>query len=136
MTETILNKCYFKDIIIRTYEIDIAGHVNNIVYIKWIEDLRIELFESFFSVIEQMKNNFYPVVVSTEITYKKQLIISDKPTGKIYLDSISHGIIILKIEFTCENKIVAHALQKCVIMNLSTGKMDNKIIRSFLKNKV
>lgn len=35
---------------IRTYEIDAAGHVNNIAYVKWLEDLRCELFNKYFSI--------------------------------------------------------------------------------------
>lgn len=29
---------------VNTYDIDVAGHVNNIVYVRWLEDMRNELF--------------------------------------------------------------------------------------------
>ncbi len=29
---------------IKPYDIDAAGHVNNAVYINWLEDLRVKLF--------------------------------------------------------------------------------------------
>ena len=59
---------------IKTYDIDIAGHVNNNVFIKWFEDLRIKLFNEHFMLPKLLSNNIYPVVVSTEIFYKKFLI--------------------------------------------------------------
>ena len=30
---------------IKTYDIDFAGIVSNIVYIRWLEDLRLRIFE-------------------------------------------------------------------------------------------
>jgi acyl-CoA thioesterase FadM len=29
---------------VNTYDIDVAGHVNNIVYIRWLEDMRNILY--------------------------------------------------------------------------------------------
>ena len=34
------------EIEIKTYDIDVAGRVNNIVYVRWIEDLRSRLLGS------------------------------------------------------------------------------------------
>ena len=66
---------------------------------------------------------YYPVVVSTNITYKKQLKIFDEPTGTIELNSYKHGIIVLKTIIKLKDEIVAKAEQKCVIVNLRNSKM-------------
>lgn len=109
---------------IRTYEIDAAGHVNNIAYVKWMEDLRCELFNKYFSIDKLMKESLYPVVISTEVKYKKQIKLTDLPVGYIWVDQISHGVISLKYKFELENHTHCTAVQKCVMMNLSTNKMD------------
>ena len=36
------------DLIINTYDIDVAGHVNNAVYVQWLEKLRTKLFTEYF----------------------------------------------------------------------------------------
>jgi acyl-CoA thioester hydrolase len=103
---------------IRTYDIDIAGHVNNAVYIKWFEDLRTKLFKEYFKLPELLSNNLYPVVVSTEIKYKKFLKLFDKPIGIMCIESFHHGIFILKAEISFDEKLIASGKQKCVLFDL------------------
>jgi len=108
---------------VNTYDIDIVGHVNNIVYIRWIEDLRAELFSQIYPLEKLLEINYYPVVISTELKYKGQIKLFDKPIGRIFLESYSHGEIILKIEICLNENIAFTATQKCVLMNLTTQKM-------------
>ena len=110
-------------IAVKTYDIDVAGHVNNIVYIRWIEDLRAELFSQIYPLEKLLEINYYPVVISTELKYKGQIKLFDKPIGRIFLESYTHGIILLKIEICLNNEIAFTATQKCVLMNLTTQKM-------------
>jgi len=110
---------------INTYDIDIAGHVNNIVYIRWLEDLRTKLFSSICDTKRVFENGFYPVVISTFINYKKQLKLFDSPTGIIKLDNLKHGVITLNAQIKVGQQIYASAEQKCVIMDLKTSKMIN-----------
>ena len=54
------------DLPIKTYDIDFAGIVSNIVYIRWLEDLRLKMFEHHFAanfgctVVRAMVNNPWP----------------------------------------------------------------------------
>ncbi len=47
---------------IKTYDIDIAGHVNNIVFVRWLEELRVKLFEQTLPIVDLIKENKFPVV--------------------------------------------------------------------------
>ena len=115
---------------VNTYDIDIAGHVNNIVYIRWIEDLRAELFSQIYPLEKLLEINYYPVVISTELKYKGQIKLFDKPIRRIFLESYSHGVIMLKIEICLNDDTAFTATQKCVLMNLTTHKM---LMESFEK---
>lgn len=108
---------------VKTYDIDVAGHVNNIVYIRWLEDMRIELFTKIYSLEKLLSINYYPVVASSEIKYKKQIKLFDKPVGKMLLQSYSHGVFILKAEIIVNAKLAFTATQKCVLINLTSGRM-------------
>lgn len=108
---------------INTYDIDVAGHVNNIVYIRWLEDLRTKLFSNICNFKEVFENGFYLVVISTSINYKKQLKLFDSPMGIMKLDNLKHGVITLNAQIKIGKQIYATAEQKCVIMNLKTSKM-------------
>ncbi len=108
---------------VKTYDIDVAGHVNNVVYIRWLEDMRIELLTKIYPLEKLLAINFYPVVTSSEIKYKKQIKLFDRPVGKMLLQSYSHGVFILKAEIIVNGKLSFTATQKCVLMNLTSGQM-------------
>ena len=71
-------------------------------------------------------------MVYTDIKYKKSLKLFDKPIGKMRIENISHGVVILKIEIEFNEKIVASGEQRCVLMNLKTGKIDKRKIYNSL----
>lgn len=108
---------------VKPYDIDAAGHVNNAVYFKWLEDLRVKLFENILPVNELLKRNQYLVVTSANIKYKKQISLEDNPSGIMWLERIDRIIWVLKAEFTVYNFISSIAEQKCVIVDLSTNKI-------------
>ena len=72
---------------VNTYDIDVAGHVNNIVYIRWLEELRSLLFSQIYSLEKLLQINYYLVVAVSEIKYRKQIKLFDKPVGKMILNS-------------------------------------------------
>jgi acyl-CoA thioester hydrolase len=119
---------------IKTYEIDIAGHVNNIVYVKWLEDLRNKLFLQLFPVGDLLEEKFYPVITSTTINYKKQLKFGDRPTGTMNIENAKHGMIFLNFRFIDNENICVFGEQKCVILNLKTGLMDKEKLKSIFND--
>lgn len=111
-------------LLITTYDIDIAGHVNNIVYIRWLEDLRRKLFDNCITIKKLLENNYYPVVASTSIKHKRQIKLFDQPVARMWVDGIEKKIISLKAEIMLKDKTAAIAEQKCVIYNLKDNKME------------
>ena len=73
---------------VRTYDIDFAGIVNNIVYVRWLEDLRLEMLTRHFPLDEQLKNGIAPIVVQTKIDYKQSIKIFDTPSGRMWMKTI------------------------------------------------
>lgn len=107
---------------IKTYDIDIAGHLSNFVYIRWLEDLRTKLFNNYLNLQDLLSDNLYPVVTSTSISYKTALKLFDKPASIMNLHCYKHDIITLKVEIKLGEKIAAFGEQKCVLMDLNTVK--------------
>ena len=69
------------DIKIKAYEIDAMGIVSNIHYVKWFEDLRHIFLDKYYPYDEMMEVGISPVLLKTEINYKKSLTIHDHPRG-------------------------------------------------------
>lgn len=119
---------------IKSYNIDAAGHVNNAVYINWLEDLRTDLLEKILPTETISNRNFHFVVASTNIEYKKPLHLYEKPTGKMKVDKYEKGIWYLSCVIKLDDKVIVKAFQKCVLMDKKTQKMvKDKVIRDLIK---
>ncbi len=124
---------------VKTYDIDAAGHVNNIAYVRWLEDLRVKLFDQFLPVSQLLEHDEFPVVAETNISYKRQIKLSDKPVGKMWIQKIEKVVWSLKAEIIVEGKIAAKADQKCVLVNLKTNKMvlpPNEFLSKYYSAKI
>jgi acyl-CoA thioester hydrolase len=64
---------------IYTFHIDFSGHVSNIVYVQWMEIMRLKLLEEADSSVFTMAESrgVIPVLTDTQISYKKALYFGD-----------------------------------------------------------
>jgi YbgC/YbaW family acyl-CoA thioester hydrolase len=119
---------------VNTYDIDAAGHVNNIVYFRWLEELRYKLFLQIQPIEKLLEASLYPVVVASDAKYKKQIKLFDKPFGIMILHDYSHGVFILKVEIRIEQSIAFTATQKCVLVDLKSNKMIKSEIHQIIRH--
>lgn len=107
---------------VRTYDIDFACIVNNIVYIRWLEDLRLEMLSLHFPLGEQLKNGIMPVIVQTKIDYKQPIKISDMPIGKMWMQSMESLRWRVNAVISVDGKTAALGEQVGVFVNLLSKK--------------
>lgn len=105
---------------VRTYDIDFAGVVSNIVYIRWLEDLRSTMLEQYLPLELQLDRGCSPVLVSTDIRYRRAVRLFDRPTGRMWLANAGRVRWTLQADFSVEGEIVAEATQVCALVNLRT----------------
>jgi acyl-CoA thioester hydrolase len=108
------------DLPIKTYDIDFAGIVSNIVYIRWLEDLRLKMLESHFPIEKLMARGYCPTVNSTEIKYQKALRLGDRPMGKMWMSQLGRLRCTLQAEIYLEGEIAAIATQVGFFMSLES----------------
>jgi len=83
------------------FDTDCAGVVHNIAYLRFIETARTYLAEQLGMGLTTMaQNNEYPVVVRTEIDYKKPAVLGDKLVIEGWLDSVD------RMRFWCAFRVV------------------------------
>ena len=73
---------------VKTYDIDFAGIVSNIVYVRWLEDLRCEMLTNYLPIEQQLEREFAPVILQTQIEYRKPIKISEKPLGRMWINKM------------------------------------------------
>ena len=105
---------------VNTYDIDFAGIVSNIVYIRWLEDLRLKMLEVYQPLEKLMAGGYCPIVNSTQIEYKKALRMFDYPVGKMWMSELGRLRCTLQAEIYLNREIVTVATQTGFFINLQT----------------
>ena len=106
---------------VKTYDIDFAGHVSNIVYIRWLEDLRLHFLDTYFPLADQMAESYAPILIRTEIDYKRALRLFDTPIeGQMWLSDAGRLKWCLEAEFTLDTEVAAASVQYGVFIDMST----------------
>lgn len=114
--------CVSMPIKVQTYDIDFAGHVNNQVYVRWLEDLRMEMLRVYYPIERLMAERLAPILASTEIHYKRPLLLSDAPTGDIWVSRLGKATITLHAEICLHGALCAYAVQRLVMLRVPEHK--------------
>jgi acyl-CoA thioester hydrolase len=112
------------DLEVYTFDIDFAGHVNNGVYIRWLEIGRTKFLEAIGLPVEKIKaTGFYPILVHTEISYKRPLFMGDRVRVELWVSELTRARAILQFRFlNSEGELVAHSRQVGAFIDLATGR--------------
>ena len=105
---------------VRTYDIDFAGHVRNIVYIRWLEDLRLEMMNEYFPLSELLSRGQAPVLRSTTIDYKQPITILDEVRGYMWMREMEKVRMTLEAHFYKGDILAATATQIGVFVDLES----------------
>ena len=107
---------------VMTYDIDFAGIVSNISYIRWLEDLRNLFAEQSLSLGDAFQRGIAPALMHTEIDYLAPVRFPDTVIGRMWLSEQGRIKWVLAAEFESQatNKIVARAKQIGVFVALET----------------
>lgn len=107
---------------VKTYDIDYAGIVNNAVYIRWLEDLRLEILSKHLPLEEMLAQNQSPILGKTEVTYVRPLRLFDKPVGRMWASSFQRARWFIEAEFVLDDLQIATATQSGYFMDLERYK--------------
>jgi acyl-CoA thioester hydrolase len=112
------------DLDIYTYQIDFMGHVNNSVYIHWMEIGRIKLLEAVgLPIHEIFKQGFAPVLVQTSIIYKSPLYLGDRVQGEMWLSELRNASAIMQFRFYNRHRVLAaEGVQKGLFVDTRTNR--------------
>ena len=108
-----------------TFQIDIMGHVSNIVYLQWMEMLRCELLVAMDMPIHTLVEKGYgPALVSTEIKYIRPTNLGDVVTGEVWLSELGSASATLELRFFNQRgELVSEGRQRGAFVDVKTGKL-------------
>lgn len=106
---------------IKTYDIDFVGHVNNIVYIRWLEDLRLKLLDDYYPLEHVRGEGMAPVIVKTAIHYRQGIVLDDHTVlARMWIDRLESATFRLAAEFSVDGDIRCTAEQRGTFINTET----------------
>lgn len=126
------------DIEVKTYDIDFAGVVSNIVYIKWIEDLRLAMLATHYPLQHQLERDIAPAILQTKIDYKKSIKLFDGVSGRIWISDIKRIKWFLQGEIYAQDKVAAVVEQSGVFVSLSRSRpvsIPDELLQKYLEFK-
>ena len=126
-----MKKLIFKEPIY-TYQIDFVGHVNNIVYIQWLENARIKLLQAMGLSITQIadEEGLMPIITETNIKYKKPLFLHNEVRVDVWVSKMFNVSAIFDMEFYNENnELCASSQQKVLFIDKHTQRPSRKIVK-------
>jgi acyl-CoA thioester hydrolase len=110
------------DFRVMTYDIDFAGIVSNISYIRWLEDLRNLFAEQSLSIGDALQRGLAPALMRTEIDYLAPVRFPDVVKGSMWLAAHGRSKWEVAAEFQSQRagQFVARARQIGVFIALET----------------
>ena len=107
---------------IKTYDIDFAGIVGNIVYVRWLEDLRIAMMAEVYPLARAVADGVAPMLLETRIAYERPLTLQDAVVGRIWAAGMAGARWRIEAEFRVGGTVHARAEQTGLFIRLSTRK--------------
>src|SRR5215510_7406852 len=108
------------------FDTDCGGVVSNIAYLRFIEIARTHLAEELgLALAEMAQKQTYPVVVRTEIDYRRPARLGDKLVIEGWLDRVERARFWCAFRITCkkDDTLVAECRQMLALIEMPTGKL-------------
>ena len=93
---------------IYTFQIDFNGHVNNAIYIHWMEIGRTKLLDEIgMAITETDEQGFVPVLAETNIKYKHPLYLKDQVRIDLWLSKLGNASARIEFRFYNSDGVLA-----------------------------
>ncbi|MFW2371952.1 MAG: acyl-CoA thioesterase [Gammaproteobacteria bacterium] len=122
MTSTELQYPYEIEIEIRPSDIDQLGHVNNVVYLKWVQDVATAHW--YASATDEQKASLLWVVTKHEIEYKRPAFVQDVVIASTWVGKANHRFFERHTELRrkSDGKLLAKATTLWAPVDMNTKK--------------
>ena len=107
------------------FDTDCAGVVHNIVYLRFVEIARTLLAEQLgMGLVDMARTKTYPVVVRTEIDYRKPAVLGDRLVVRGRLDSFDRlrFWVAFEVRRPADGALIATCRQMLAVIQIPQGK--------------
>lgn len=113
---------YRHTFVVMTYDIDFAGIVSNISYVRWLEDLRNLFAAQALPLATAQERGIAPALLRTEVDYVAAARLQDTLDARMWLAEKGRARFVLAAEFVrrADGAVAARARQTGTFISLTT----------------
>lgn len=131
-----MSKKHQHKISVKPADIDQMGHVNNVVYVRWVQ----EIAESHWFEVAQKEfiEKYLWVVLRHEVDYIKPALPGDELIGETWIEALEGARSIRLVNIKREETLLAKARTTWVMLDSATGKparVPKEMQNQFLEQK-
>ncbi|MBT1701681.1 acyl-CoA thioesterase [Chryseosolibacter indicus] len=115
MNET---KVFSIELTARPSDIDELGHVNNVVYVRWVQEMATAHWMTIAS--GELKRKYSWVVLRHEIDYKAPVFLNDKVIGTTWVGEHQGAKFVRFVRLSLNGKVAAEAKTIWCLLDSST----------------
>ena len=111
-----------QEITVSVDDLDELNHVNNVVYIDWVQDIAKNHWNSLVS--NEIKKNYYWVLLEHQIKYLSPAFLNDRIRLKTYIEK-TEGVKsnrVVEIYNLNSNKLLVNSITTWCLVNAKTNK--------------
>lgn len=113
------------DIQVMFFDTDAAGVVHNIAYLRFIEIARTLLGDQIgMGIADMVSTKMFPVVVRTEIDYRRPAALGDKLVVKGWLEKIERMRfwVVFQVKRPSDGTLIAECRQTMAVVQMPEGR--------------
>ena len=111
-----------QEITVSVDDLDELNHVNNVVYVDWVQDIAKNHWHSLVS--NEIKKNYYWVLLEHQIKYLSPAFLNDRIRLKTYIEK-TEGVKsnrVVEIYNLNSNKLLVNSITTWCLVNAKTNK--------------
>ena len=109
-----------KTIVVGEDHLDELNHVNNVVFLLWVQDISKEHW--FSKTNDEINSRMYWVVRSHHLEYKKQVFLGDQVLIKTFVTNYKGPFSERVVEIYCEDKLAVKATSSWCLLDREISK--------------
>ena len=113
-------KSFSKEIIVQHEHLDDLNHVNNVVYLQWVQDIAKD---HWFSLAKSpFTDQHFWVVTKHELEYKKQAFLGERITAVTYVEDFKGPFSIRCVEFSRGDELLVKTRSNWCLIDAASQK--------------
>jgi acyl-CoA thioester hydrolase len=118
-----ISSTYSKSLIIPKESIDENGHVNNVAYVQWMQDIAVEHYESIGGISPMQEVGGMWVVREHKVEYLLPAFAGEEIEVRTWVENIRRVRSLRKYEFVrkSDNKVLVKGETDWVFVDVKTG---------------